>query len=300
MDNLDLNLIVALEAIVRHRSVSAAATELGLTQPAVSRALGRLRDHFRDRIVIAVDRQMAPTEFGRALYEMSRLLLNETRSFAQMRPNFDPKTAEREFTIVASDFVIRVFFTKVLPRLAMDAPGISLRFVMIDTASEAMFARGELDFFVVPDMIVGREHPYVPLFSDDFVCVVWRDHPEIGDTLDIETYLAQRHITTAFGVLARDSHFERFLKDENIDLKVALSMPNFVLLPECVVGTPYVATIHARMAKLLSPDLPLKVFRVPIKVPPLVENLQWHQSRQHDKSMIWMRDYLLHAARHLD
>jgi LysR family nod box-dependent transcriptional activator len=243
---------------------------------------------------------MAPTEFGQALYEMSRLLLNETRSFAQMRPDFDPKTAKREFTIVASDFVIRVFFTKVLPRLAADAPGVSLRFVMIDTASEAMFGRGELDFFVAPDMMVGSEHPYVPLFSDEFVCVVWRDHPEIRETLDVETYLSQQHVTTAFGVLARDSHFERFLKDEKIDLKVALSMPNFVLLPECVVGTPYVATIHARMAKLLSPDLPLKIFPAPIRVPPLVENLQWHQLRQHDKSMIWMREYLLQAARFLD
>ncbi|MDH7794257.1 MULTISPECIES: LysR family transcriptional regulator [unclassified Beijerinckia] len=300
IDNLDLNLIVALEAIVRHRSVSAAAEELGLTQPAISRALGRLRDHFNDRIVILTDRQMVPTEFGQHLFELSRRLLNETRSFAQIRPDFDPRSAKREFTVVASDFVIRVLFTKVLPRLAVEAPGISLRFIMIDTASEAMFARGEIDFCVAPDMVLDTEHPYAPLFRDEFVCIAWRDHPDIGDTLDAKTYFAQAHITTAFGVQGRDSHFERFIKEHHIELKVAVALPNFVLLPECIVGTPYLATIHERMARLLPPTLPLKIFPVPIAVPALVENLQWHRLRHHDKSTIWMRNFMLETARELD
>ncbi len=296
IENLDLNLIVALEAIVRHRSVSAAADELGLTQSAVSRALGRLREHFGDRIVVAADRQMAPTEFGHTLYEMARSLLNETRGFVQMRPDFDPKKAKRTFSIVASDFVIRAFFTKVLPLLAEEAPGISLRFVSIDAAAEAAFSRSELDFLVVPDMGLQTEHPHIPLFTDDFVCIVWREHPLVGETLDVDTYLSQKHVTTAFGVAGRDSHFERFLKEHGICLQVALSMPNFVLLPECVVGTPYVATIHSRMARLLSPDLPLKILPAPISVPQIVENLQWHSLRQHDKSTIWMRNFLLQAA----
>jgi LysR family nod box-dependent transcriptional activator len=300
IENLDMNLIVALEAIMRHRSVSAAADELGLTQSAVSRALGRLREHFGDRIVVSTDRRMAPTEFGQTLHEMARSLLNETRGFVQMRPDFDPSRAKRTYTIVASDFVIRVFFTKVLAGLAAEAPSVSLRFVGIDSAAEAMFARGELDFFVAPDMGINSEHPHVPLFTDEFVCVLWQEHPEVGDTIDAETYLSQKHVTTAFGAVGRDSHFERFLKEQKISLQVALSMPNFVLLPECVVGTPYVATIHSRMARLLSPALPLKILPVPITVPPLIENLQWHRLRHHDKSTIWMRDYLLRVAGTLD
>lgn len=297
LDNLDLNLIVALEAIVRHGSVSAAAEELGLTQPAVSRALGRLREHFGDRLVVQSDRRMVPTGFGAELSAMARRLLGETRSFAQMRPDFDPATAQREFTVVASDFVIRVFFAPLLPKLAAVAPGISLRFVMIDLEADRMFSRGDIDFYVAPDMAVGDEHPQARLFSDEFVCVAWRDHPGIGDTLDAKTYLAQRHVTTAFGAHGRDSHFERFLKREGIALKVALSMPNFVLSPECVVGTPHLATIHARLARLLPPDLPVRVWPVPIAVPPVNENLQWHRLRQHDKPTAWLRDFMVaHAA----
>jgi LysR family nod box-dependent transcriptional activator len=76
-----------------------------------------------------------------------------------------------------------------------------------------------------------------------------------------------------------------------------MSVPNFVLLPECVVGTPYLATIHARMARQLPEKLPLKIFPVPVHVPPIVENLQWHRLRQHDKASIWMRNFLLEVAR---
>lgn len=297
LENLDLNLIVALEAIIRLRSVSAAAEELNLTQPALSRALARLRDHFADQIVVSSGRQMIPTEFGSSLFEAARRLLHETRTFAQMRPDFDALAARREFSVVASDYVIRVFFTRALPRLATAAPGIILRFLSIDVSADTMFSRGEIDFYVGPDMIMNSEHPYAPLFRDDFVCVAWRDHPEIGDVLDRETYLRQHHVTTAFGVNARDSHFEKFLNDEGIALKVAMSAPNFVLLPECVVGTPYLATIHARMARQLPRELPLKVFPLPIHVPPITENLRWHRLRQHDKASMWMRNFLFDVAR---
>ncbi|MCD2173425.1 LysR family transcriptional regulator [Rhizobium sp. C4] len=298
-DNLDMNLIVALEAILRLRSVSAAAEELNLTQPALSRALGRLRQHFDDQIVVPLGRQMVPTEFGETLHGLARQLLEEMRVFVDMRAHFDPSTARREVSIIASDYVIRVFLAKAAQRLASVAPGVSLRFIGIDGPAEAMFEQTSVDFRIVPAMALMADHPSGKLFTDEFVCIAWEDNPHVRDGLDAETYLGLKHVTTAFGARGRDSHFERFLKDQKVNIEIAMSMPNFVLLPECVVGTPYLTTIHARMAAMLEASLPVRILPVPIAVPPVVEYLQWHNLRRHDSASQWIRQFLLQMAAEL-
>jgi LysR family nod box-dependent transcriptional activator len=295
-DNLDMNLIVALEAILRLRSVTAAAEELNLTQPAVSRALGRLRFHFDDQIVVPAGRQMVPTEFGEDLQGLVQQLLEEMRVFVDMRPHFDPASARRDVTINASDYVIRVFLAQAARRLAEVAPGLRLRFVTIDSTTDAMFEQTEVDFRIVPAMALMPDHPSALLFGDEFVCVAWEDNPHIGGSLDAETYLGLKHVTTAFGSRGRDSHFERMLKDHRVNIDIAMSMPNFVLLPECVVGTPYIATIHARVAAMLPKSLPVRTFPLPIHIPPVVEYLQWHHLRSHDSASRWIRQFLLGMA----
>lgn len=295
-DNLDMNLIVALEAILRLRSVSAAADELNLTQPALSRALGRLRQHFNDQIVVPLGRQMVPTEFGENLHGLARQLLEEMRVFVDMRAQFDPSTAKREVTINASDYVIRVFLARAAQRLSTIAPGLRFRFVTIDAATDAMFEQAEVDFRIVPEMALMPDHPSGRLFTDEFVCVAWEENPHLGEGLDADTYLGLKHVTTAFGSRGRDSHFEKVLKDQKISIDSAMSMPNFVLLPECVIGTPYLATIHARFAALLPRSLPVRTFPLPISIPPVVEHLQWHNLRRHDSASQWMREFLMDFA----
>jgi len=299
-DNLDMNLIVALEAILRRRSVSAAAEELNLTQPAVSRALGRLRFHFDDQIVVPVGRQMLPTEFGENLHGLVQQLLEEMRVFVDMRPHFDPTSARRDVTINASDYVIRVFLAQAAQRLATVAPGLRLRFITIDSATDAMFEQTEVDFRIVPTMVLMPDHPSGRLFEDEFVCVAWEENPHVRDGLDAETYLRLKHVTTAFGARGRDSHFEQVLKDQKIGIDIAMSMPNFVLLPECVVGTPYLATIHARVAAMLPASLPVRIFPLPIVVPPVVEHLQWHHLRRHDRASQWIRQFLISMASEME
>jgi LysR family transcriptional regulator, nod-box dependent transcriptional activator len=298
-DKLDMNLIIALEAILRLRSVSAAAEEIGLTQPALSRALGRLREHFSDQIAIPVGRQMQPTEFGEGLYLLARRLLDEMRIFSDMRPDFDPATAQRDVTIMASDYVIRIFLTRVARMLAKVAPGLKFRFITIDNSTDTMFDHTAVDFRIVPEMALMPDHPHAPLFADEFVCAAWSENPYVQDGLDEQTYRTSRHITTAFGARGRDSHFEQFLKSRQINIESAMSMPNFLLHPECVVGTNYIATIHARLAKMLPVDLPVRLFPVPIDVPPLIENLQWHHLRRHDSASKWLREFLIALAAEL-
>jgi LysR family transcriptional regulator, nod-box dependent transcriptional activator len=296
VESLDLNLILALEAIVRLRSVSAAADELRLTQPALSRALSRLRTHFGDELVVPIGRRMTPTEFGAELFAVATDLLQSTRAFAQQRPGFDPRTAVREFAIGASDYVSAVFLTKVVRNLAGAGPRLAIRVVSVDIVDEATFDRGDVDFTILPSMVLSTRHPRVELFQDTFVCAIWSDNPLVGDTLTKETFLALRHVTTAFGQSARDSHFERFLHDNHIVIPTALAVPNFTQLPEFIIGTPFIATIHARLANKLSKDLPLRFLPPPIEIPPLREYLQWHSARRHDAAATWLRRLMQDVA----
>jgi LysR family nod box-dependent transcriptional activator len=300
LESLDINLVIALEAIIRLRSVSAAGEEMGLSQPAVSRALARLREHFGDEIVVSIDRQMVPTEFGGALYDMAAGLLSEMRIFARQRPGFDPGNVSRTFSIVASDYVSRVYLTRLMRGLAEVAPRVSLRIVSIDISTDAMFERGEIDFRIVPRMVVESGHPAALLFEDDFVCVAWSGNDRIGETLDLETFLGLRHIVNAFGSNARDSHLENYLKSNRVPIDVAVSVPNFMLLPEFVIGTPFIATIHRRLARLLHKDLPLRFLPSPLDVPRIQEHLQWHKSRNRDVAVRWMRDFMLSTAQAAD
>lgn len=297
LNRLDMNLIIALEAILRLRSVTAAAGELNLTQPAVSQALRRLREHFDDPIVNLIGRRMQPTEFGEQLFVAATQLLNETRHFSQMRPGFDPLRTERKFSIIASDFVLKVLFAPLLPRLAREAPGVTLQMVPIDAPSDARFQRGEVDFAVIPDRFLYTDHPHRHLFDDDFIVVVAEDHPEVSDRMSAETYLSQRHVITEFGGTWRGSHFEQWILDKAIDLKVACSVPSFSMLADCLVGTPFVATMHRSLWNSFPPGLGLRAVPHPLPVPPISENLQWHAIREFDSSVRWFRDLVIQTAR---
>lgn len=291
-----MNLIIALEAILRLRSVTGAAAELNLTQPALSQSLKRLRDHFGDPIVNLAGRRMQPTEFGEQLFVAATQLLNETRHFAQMRPGFDPAQTERRFTIIASDFVLKVLFAPLLPRLAREAPGVSLQMVPIDAPSDARFQRGEVDFAVIPDRFLYRDHPHEPLFDDDFVCVVDAGNKAIGETLDAATYFAHRHVITEFGGTWRGSHFEHWIADNAITLNVACRVPSFAMLADCVAGTPFIATMHRSHWNSLPRDMGLRALKHPLPVPRISENLQWHASRGFDSSVTWFRELVVDTA----
>ena len=288
LNGLDLNLIVALEAILRLRSVTAAAKEIYLTQSAISHSLARLREHFADDIVTQIGRDLVPTPFGERLGSVAKALLSEAQVFSQMRANFDPATAEREFTISCSDYVTTVFISVVARRLAVIAPGISLRCLSVGGLSEEKFLRGEIDFLVGPAHILNPDFPSLELYSDTFRVVVDADNPLIGDSLDLEQYLSMRHVVTIFGTDQERSHLEQFMADQNHHMKMALCVPMFSVIPAAIVGTPFIGTLHARLLSALPADFPLRILEPPIEVPPLVEYISWHPNRDHDLAAVWL------------
>jgi LysR family transcriptional regulator, nod-box dependent transcriptional activator len=294
--NLDLNLLALLDRLITERSVSATAQQLRMTQPAVSNALARLRLHFRDDLMVQVGRRMEPTAFALSLQDRIRDALHQLEAIANAQASFDPTTAERTFILLASDYVFLVFVTKAIRRLAEVAPGLRLRAMLTTEHSEDLLRKGEVDFMILPEQLAIAEHPTAPLFTDHFTCIAWSGNTELGEELTLEDYLAAGHVSTSLGP-TNVSHIEQEALDSmGVTRRIAAYAPNFTLAADTVVGTPYIATIHSRSARLLAERLPIKLYEPPLAIPAFTETIQWHRSRTTDQAAAWMRSFLCECA----
>jgi DNA-binding transcriptional LysR family regulator len=298
--NLDLNLLALLDRLITERSVSATALQLRMTQPAVSNALARLRLHFRDDLMVQVGRRMEPTAFALSLQDRIRDALQQLESIANAQGSFDPLTADRTFSLLTSDYVFLVFITDVLRRLAATAPGIRLRVMLTTENSEDLLRKGEVDFLILPEQLTVADHPTAPLFSDRFICIIWSGNTEIGEELSLEQYLSAQHISTSLGP-SNVAHIEQQALDSlGVTRKIAAFAPNFTLVADAVVQTPYIATIHSRSARRLAERLPIRLIEPPLAIPPFTETIQWHRGRSTDPAAMWLRAFLSDCATALD
>lgn len=300
LERFDLNLLVALEALLRTRSVSATALELRLTQPAVSSALARLRAHFGDEIFIFSGGEMTPTEFGRGLAGTVSDLVAQLRPLARTRANFDPSSLHRTFKIIASDYVSQVLLSRVSRRLALLAPKVSLQMISFSDNAASQFDRGNIDFQIAPEFMASANRGAETLFSDNFRCVVSLTNVSVDASLDLATFKSLPHVVTSFGVHDGKSHFERELETKNIRISVAAMVPSFVLLPYFVIGTQNIATVHRRLIDELPVDLPLRYFDVPIEIPDLTEVLYWNKYLDRDTEAMWLRDLIIETGKSLN
>jgi DNA-binding transcriptional LysR family regulator len=290
--HLDLNLLVALDALLSEANVSRAARQCGLTQSAMSGALKRLRDHFEDDLLVQVGRTMVLTTLAHSLAGPVRELLLQAQTVAVTRATFDPSTSERRFVIMASDYVATVILADLNRHLAKNAPRISISLVTVsDDRTREDFDDGKVDFVILPDRYLSSKHPREVLYDDDWTCIAWQKNPLIGKQITLERFLSLGHVQTLLrvgGMVFDDS----FLAQLGHARKIAAIVPSFMLMPEFVVGTNLVATMHTRMAQIFARRLPLKLFAPPIKIPPVSMSVQWHKSLDRDPSSIWMRGAL--------
>jgi LysR family nod box-dependent transcriptional activator len=291
---------VALEALLRTRSVSATAVELRLTQPAVSSALARLRGHFGDEILVFTGGEMTPTQFGRGLAHVIPDTIAQLRPLARMRANFDPSSLHRTFKIISSDYVSQVLLSRVSRRLALVAPKVSLQVISFSETAASQFDRGNIEFQIAPEFLVFGKHGSEVLFRDNFRCIVSTKNRLAENGLDLSTFMRLPHVVTSFGTNDGKSHFERELDAQAIHISVAAKVPSFVLLPHFVIGTQNIATVHRRLIEELPPELPLRYFDPPINIPDLTEILIWNKYLDRDVEAMWLRDLIIETGRSLD
>jgi len=297
---LDLNLLVALEALLAEKSVTRAASRLNITQPAMSGALGRLREYFGDALIVQVGRQMELTPLAQSLASPIHDVILRIDSAIAMEPAFDPKDSKRHFAITASDYVVRVFLVDVLQRIAREAPGITFEFRQSTGRVQEELESGEVDFVIGPEIDVLTAHPQEILFEDTYAVVAWNGNTEIGDSLTFDEWLGLGHIvfhTNPHGVPSLDRWFSRRYGDVR---RIEVQAYCFTLMPHLLLGTNRIATVQTRLAERYLRTLPVKLLPPPLEIPKLTEVLQWNVHRDMDPAGRWLRTVLKEESAHLN
>jgi len=286
---LDLNLLVALDALLEEASVSRAAERVFLSQPAMSHALGRLREHFDDELLVLVGRGMVLTEKAESLKGEVRGILLRIQAVTRPTDRFEPATVKRHFRIAASDYFGSVAMPRLVADLAREAPSVTLELLPFSPRVSEEVERGEVDFLIAPSLYVAQGHPSRVLFQDEWVCIAWTENTRLNKRLSREQFRALEH------VVKRENHpafppLDKLALDRaGLARKVGVSLPQYVSLPLAVVGTDRIATIQGRLAQQAARSLPLRIFKCPVAIPALHESMQWHTMRETDRGHEWMR-----------
>ena len=293
---LDLNLLVALDALLTHQNVTRAAGQLNLSQSALSGALARLREHFDDELVVQVGRRMEPTPLARTLAEPLHEILLKTKSLVTATPSFDPRTSNRRISLIASDYSTEVLILDLLTKIAHEAPGIKVALEEHTTETFERFNRGEINLRIIPKPFAFEGHPHQHLFDERYVCVAWKGNKEIGDMLTLDQYQSLQHVVRFTRGVLQTTFDQQILDQAGLSRQTAVSVPLFTLVPRLVVGTQRIATVHARLAELYARSLPIRILAPPIAFPILTEVLEWHYHEEDDPCLSWFRKAIVEQA----
>ena len=254
---LDLNLLTALKALLTEKNVTRAGESVHITQPAMSGILARLREYFGDPLIVPVGRKMELTPLAESLVEPLTDALLRIDATITTRPEFNPLTTNRRFSVVASDYSISVLLLEVLRRVHQEAPGLSVEFRTPSESAPAELEEGEVDFIINPESQNSPMQSGVVLFEDSYMIVVDADNHEVGDSIGIEQYLALRHVAFKSGKFGLP-HLETWVANRYRDeRRVEVITHSFSLLPRLVVGTARIATMHTRLAQQCAGSLPV-------------------------------------------
>lgn len=289
---LDLNLLPIAVALYEERHVSRTATRLGMSQPAVSAALARLRKAFDDPLFIRTARGMEPTPRAQALIAPARDVLSRVERDVLSGLAFDPATANVTFSFALSDVGEMVFLPRILERLRSLAPLASVRSVTPPPSGlREGLETGEIDIAVgyFPDL--DRSNFFQQrLFTHHFCCLLRVDHPVAGKRLTLRQYLGLKHVVVHAAGRSQEI-FERFLARNKIHREVVLVTPHFMSLPAIIGKSDFVATVpHAIGMYFSGAWANIRTALPPFPdAPHIVLKQHWHRKAHHDPRNQWLR-----------
>ena len=303
LNRFDLNLLIALDALLHEKNVTRAAERVFVSQPAMSAALQKLREYFNDQLLVRVGRDMELTPRGLSLVEPVREALLRIQATLGTQPTFDPATVKRSFTlIVSADAIVRVMPT-VFRRLTREAPGIKCHVEHFSETTLSRLEYGDADRYLGLNSLrlFGlRAFPetlrIIDLRPVRWVCVVSRDHPTVEDRITEAQYLALPHV---FGwpsghTIPLEELVRRLM---NADIDVRATTQGLLEIPSLIAGTELVATLPEHLAKELQKLAPIKVLPLPFETPETREVVIWHKRNEPDPGHAWLREIIIEAAR---
>jgi DNA-binding transcriptional LysR family regulator len=287
METIDIRLLRALAAVYDARHVTRAAEALGLAQPTLSLALGRLRRQFGDPLFVRAGRGVAPTPRAEALIGPTRDLLRDFERLAQSRDAFDPATTTRVFRIAMTDASHATLLPRLLARVRRDAPLAQLEAARIDEGLAAALESGAVDLAIghIPSLERGAHQQR--LFTQDFVCLINRDHPRLTRGLTRADYRREAHVEIVGGAAA--PLLEAALAAQGVMRRVALRLPGFLGLAAIIGATDLVATLPRQIGETLAASAGLALRPCPVPAPVYDVKQHWHARAHHDAANRWLR-----------
>ncbi|MES2944502.1 MAG: LysR family transcriptional regulator [Pseudomonadota bacterium] len=298
-NKLDLNLLVALNALLLDASISRAAERLHMSQSAMSSALGRLRDYFGDQLLVQVGRRMELTPRAEVLREAVRDVLVRVDSTIAAQPEFTPATSDREFRILVSDYTLTTLAPHLLALAHESSKTLRFRFLPQVDQPLRVIEQNEADMLVFPRVYCSDEHPIEPLWEEEFVCLVCSHSALAGTPLTFERFVASGHVVMQ--PPNTEPSFESwFLKRHGVSRRVEVSTYSFASVPPLLVNTERIATVHSRLAKIACQSMALTALPPPMAMPKMEQSIQWHKYRTQDPALIWLRNLMHRAAERMD
>ncbi|HLX82119.1 MAG TPA: LysR family transcriptional regulator [Burkholderiales bacterium] len=292
VQGLDLNLLRVFDAVLRDRSVTSAAKHLGLTQPAVSNALARLRAQFEDTLFVRTPTGMDATPFARELSEPVRQALALLESAMAHGPGFDPATSTRAFRFYMSDLGQIEFLPPLIERAQRIAQGVRLEAVSLEVENIGdALAAGALDLAVGFLPGLGPPVRRQPLFRDPYVCLMRADHPAIGAKLTKKQFLAASHALVSY----KGGHrvIEEALERAGLARKIALRVPHFTVVPMVLERSDLILILPSKVARVYERQGRFKFLPPPVPIPPADVAAHWHERFERDPGNRWLREMIM-------
>jgi DNA-binding transcriptional LysR family regulator len=285
---LDLNLLVALEALLAERNVTRAASRLHISQPALSAQLARLRRIFDDQLLLPAQRGMVPTARALELQEPLRRALEEVRRVTVTGGAFDPAGASLTLTIAASDYVQVAVLLDFTLRLRGAAPNIRIGIRALDGAAiGGQMERAEVDLALMTAETAPQHLRRRLLFEESYKTIARRNHSRIRRTLTLKALTGEEHVVVSPRGGSFSTAIDVALSAVGATRRVALSAASFLFVPEIVARSDLIAFVPSRLVHNRSERL--AVFEPPIKVPGFAISLLWHDRTHDHPAHVWVR-----------
>jgi DNA-binding transcriptional LysR family regulator len=300
LSRLDLNLLVAFDALLAEGSVTRAAERVGIGQSAMSHALGRLRRLLKDELFVRAPEGMEPTPRAVALAEPIRITLSAIQEMLLQGEGFDPAEAERTFLLGMPDSIEVVLLPRLLAHLEAEAPKIRVRVRAIDRFEVLeQLDRDRLHLGIAGLLTEGTiHHKRRRLYVTDYLCLYDPARLPLTSPLTLEDYLAVPHV---LGSPRGDAHgvVDDALAPLGLRRTIAVVTPHFAAVPFLLKGARLLSTVPRRPARLFAERFGLATSPVPVDLPDADVSMLWHASYDHDPAHRWLRATIVRLATEL-
>ncbi len=296
---VDLNLLTVFDAIYKEGNLTQAAVRIGMSQPAMSNALGRIRRLVGDDLFVREGRGIRPTARANELAPVVSEALKLIETALDIPPPFNP-LEHHGFCVVGFDYSEVVLLPRLKRQIERQSARMDLRSITgTSTGMSESLKFGEVDLIIDYIPLTDPEYRCQALFEEKLVVLSRRGHPEIGDTLDLDTFLRQRFVFREDRTDEPVPEIDRTLRSMGKARDIALSVTNWLAVPQLVAETNLICTCPRLFAEMQAERYQLQIHPVPLSIQPIPVYMIWHESKDKHPAQRWLRAQMIRACRHI-